>query len=90
MVKGLSRKVIIVKSPDPKIFEQAIFIVRDDYLSSQGIGQKELLRQAKQAANGYVEQTYGWHRFSTLHPVVFSALGASVVLAVLAALYFFL
>lgn len=81
MVKGLSRKVIIVKSPDPKIFEQAIFIVRDDYLASQGIGQKELLRQAKQAANGYVNQTYGWHRFRNGHPLLFGMLGATVVLA---------
>ena len=64
VVKGLSRKVIIVKSPDPKIFEQAIFIVRDDYLSTQGVGQKELLRQARAAANGYVNSTGGWHRFS--------------------------
>lgn len=79
MVKGLSRKVIIVKSPDPKIFEQAIFIVRDDYLSSQGIGQKELLRQAKQAANGYVNQTYGWHRFRNMQPFLFALLGAAVV-----------
>ena len=66
VVKGLSRKVIIVKSPDPKIFEQAIFIVRDDYLSTQGVGQKELLRQARAAANGYVNATSGWHRFAHL------------------------
>lgn len=62
VLKGLSRKVIIVKSPDPDIFEQAIFIVRDDFLSGQGIGEKELLRQAQAAANGYVENTHGWHR----------------------------
>lgn len=80
MVKGLSRKVIIVKSPDPKIFEQAIFIVRDDYLASKGIGQKELLRQAKQAANGYVNQTYGWHRIGHAHPLVFGLIGAVGVL----------
>ena len=79
MVKGLSRKVIIVKSPDPKIFEQAIFIVRDDYLHSQGVGKKELLRQAKQAASGYVNQTYGWHRFRNLHPFVYGVMGAGVI-----------
>ena len=44
MVKGISRHVIVVNSPDPKLFEQAIFIVRD--------GQKEvtdeaLLKEAK-------------------------------------------
>ena len=82
MVKGLSRKVIIVKSPDPKIFEQAIFIVRDEYLSCPGIGQKELLRQAKQAANGFVDKTYGWHRFYSLHPLLFALMGAGAIGAV--------
>ena len=27
MVKGISRQVILVHSPDPKLFEQAIFIL---------------------------------------------------------------
>ena len=32
MIKGVSRRVVVVKSPDPRIFEQAIFIVREDFL----------------------------------------------------------
>lgn len=79
VVKGLSRKVIIVKSPDPKIFEQAIFIVRDDFLSAQGIGEKELLKQAQAAANGYVEGTYGWHRFPRLSPWLYASAGGALV-----------
>ncbi len=89
MVKGLSKKVIIVKSPDPKIFEQAIFIVRDEYLQTQGVGQKELLRQAKQAANGYVDKTYGWHRFKNLHPLVYAGVGAGVSGLIWCISYFF-
>ena len=30
MVKGLTRRVVIVDAPDPTLFEQAIFIVRND------------------------------------------------------------
>ena len=30
MVKGISKQVILVHSPDKKLFEQAIFILRDD------------------------------------------------------------
>ena len=30
MVKGISRLVIVVRSPDPKLFEQAIIILRED------------------------------------------------------------
>ena len=29
MVKGISRQVIVVDAPEPKMFEQAIFILRD-------------------------------------------------------------
>ena len=30
MVRGTSRRVIVVESPDTNLFEQAIFIVRND------------------------------------------------------------
>ena len=29
MVKGISRQVIVVDTPDPKLFEQAIFILKE-------------------------------------------------------------
>lgn len=37
MVKGISRQVIVVRSPDPKLFEQAIFILREDALGKDGM-----------------------------------------------------
>ncbi len=43
MVKGISRQVIVVQSPDPKMFEQAIFILRD---GQQGITDEALLKEA--------------------------------------------
>ena len=46
MVKGLSRKIIVVKSPDPKIFEQAIFILRDD---ARDVTEEMLLKEAERA-----------------------------------------
>ena len=33
MVKGITRQVILVKSPDPKLFEEAIFIVKEEALA---------------------------------------------------------
>ena len=54
VVKGISKRIIVVKSPDPKVFEQAIFIVREDYACQSGISQRELMRQARQAAGGYL------------------------------------
>lgn len=54
MVKGTSKRVIIVKSPDPKVFEEAIFIVREDYMRSPGITQAQLINDARKAADGYM------------------------------------
>lgn len=51
MVKGNSRQVIVVNSPDQKLFEQAIFILRDDAVKSQGVTDEALLREAKQYIN---------------------------------------
>ena len=48
MVKGISRQVIVVHSPDPKLFEQAIFILKDDAVM-QGVSDEMLLREANKA-----------------------------------------
>ena len=47
MVKGISRQVIVVHSPDPKLFEQAIFILKDGAVGQEGVTEQELLREAK-------------------------------------------
>ncbi len=46
MVKGISKQVIVVHSPNPKLFEQAIFILKED---AQGVTDEQLLKEAKQA-----------------------------------------
>ena len=48
MVRGISKQVIVVHSPDPKLFEQAIFILRDD---AKTVTNEELLREAKRLMN---------------------------------------
>lgn len=47
-VKGISRQVIVVHAPDRKLFEQAIFILRED-ASEEGITDEMLLREARMA-----------------------------------------
>ena len=47
MVKGISRQVIVVDSPEPKLFEQAIFILSDDVMSKDGITEELLLKEAR-------------------------------------------
>jgi len=52
MVKGISRQVIVVQSPEPKMFEQAIFILKDDAVG-EGITDDALLKEAQEAIRGY-------------------------------------
>ena len=60
MVKGITRQVILVKSPDPKLFEEAIFIVKEEALAREGVSADQVLRQARQAADGAGPGTGGW------------------------------
>ena len=53
MVKGTSRRVIVVESPDPNLFEQAIFIVKNDVFSRDGVTQQQVLGEACRIAKGY-------------------------------------
>ena len=46
MVKGISRQVIVVHAPEPKLFEQAIFIL-SDHAAQTGVTDEDLLREAK-------------------------------------------
>ena len=47
MVKGVSRQVIVVHAPDPELFEQAIFILKEDAVRD-GVTHEMLVREAKQ------------------------------------------
>lgn len=46
MVKGTSRQVIVVHAPEEKLFDQAIFILRDGAVG-EGVSDEALLREAK-------------------------------------------
>ena len=50
MVKGISKQVIVVQSPDVKLFEQAIFILKEDAVRD-GITHEDLMKEAKQLLN---------------------------------------
>ena len=44
MVKGISKQVIVVHSPDQKLFEQAIFILKEN---AADVTDEALLREAE-------------------------------------------
>ena len=85
MVKGVSRRVVVVKSPDPKEFEQAIFLLREDALS-EDTPEEQVLRQAQQVANEYLRQTVPKRRKQRfLLPFLCTCVGAAA-----ASLFWFL
>ena len=47
MVKGTSRQVIVVHAPEEKLFDQAIFILRENAVGEGGVSDEALLREAK-------------------------------------------
>lgn len=61
MVKGITRQVILVKSPDPKLFEEAIFIVKEEALAREGVSADQVIREARQAADGYLRRSRAWN-----------------------------
>ena len=82
MVKGSTRQVILVKSPDPRLFEEAIFIVKEEALAREGVSADKVLREARQAANGYLKQGRAWNRRLERIPAPFwSLLGAAAASA---------
>ena len=75
MVKGISKQVIVVNSPDRELFEQAIFILKDEAVS-QGITEELLLKEAKRTI-----QSPGKKRYLRYYGPVW-ACGGAVVTAI--------
>ena len=59
LVKGVSRRVIVVESPDPRIFEQAIFILPTD---GGGVSSRQLVDEAVRIARSYARGQTGARR----------------------------
>lgn len=73
MVKGISRQVIVVHAPEPKMFEQAIFILKDDAVG-EGITDEALMKEAQAAIRGYDKPAKKRHFY--LYGAVWAAGGA--------------
>lgn len=82
MVKGVARRVVVVTSPDPKHFEQAIFLLREDALDHKA-PEEQVLKQAQEVANAYLQRSsprYKRQRF--LVPLLSALVGAAISTAV--------
>ena len=81
MVKGISKRVIVVKAPVSSIFEQAIFILGDNALSTSSVDAENILREACAVADDYVRSHCGGRRrFSKQNIITAISCGTSVLL----------
>ena len=77
MVKGISRRVVVVDSSDQRYFEQAIFIVRND-AAGGGVTARDLVEEARRVARNYASGDHaknGW-TWREWPPAVYTMLGA--------------
>ena len=85
MVKGISRQVIVVHSPDPDLFEQAIFILKQDAVLKGGVTDAALMQQARQIAGSRcIDNSKSW-----LSYLLGGILGAAVTCVAWAAVILF-
>lgn len=85
MVKGISRRVVVVKAPVGSIFDEAIFIMRDDVPSSADVDAEKILREACSAADEYVRENCT-DRKRVFRPNVLLLLSGAVALILIALL----
>ena len=72
MVKGISRQVIVVQAPEPRLFDQAIFILKENM--GEGITDEALLKEARQIIHG--SDSAGRKRHIYLYAAFWAAAGA--------------
>lgn len=77
MVKGSSRQVVVVKSPEENLFEQAIFFVKEDAFRKTGITAEGVVAEAQKVANQYMQKDSVFSSSSGVHGLIWLLLGAS-------------
>ncbi|MCI8827367.1 MAG: translation initiation factor 2 [Ruminiclostridium sp.] len=88
MVKGVTRQVVVVKSPAPKI-DEAIFLLREP-VAPDPSSEREALRQALRVADEYILQnTPQGRRRRMIQPILFTLLGCGLASALWGAALFF-
>lgn len=70
--------MVVIKSPDKNIFEEAIFIVREDALH-KGVTREEIIREAQEVANEYISSKRKRSRWSMIPGYIYALIGAGAL-----------
>ena len=86
MVKGTTRQVLVVRPQESDLFEQAIFLLREEALEQHGVTEQALLEEARRLAAAPPSA----HPHRRIPAFLYAAMGAaSVGLAWLSCVLFF-
>ena len=76
VVKGVSKRVVVVKFPDTRVFEQAILLLRDG--DKHSVSEEQILREAGELAEKYLHRRDGRRRKGRLMKIFYLLAGAAV------------
>lgn len=86
MVKGISKRVVVVKTPINSIFDEAIFILNESADSS--VNAENILREACLLADGYVRRNCPEKQIPKKLLILLTASLSALFIAVCLAIYF--
>lgn len=79
MVKGSTKQVIVVKSPQPDLFEEAIFILKEE--RRPGVTGDMVVAQAQKAAQDYLHRDDLFYSSGGIHGLIWVLLGMGLASA---------
>ena len=88
MVKGLTRRVVVVKSPNKQLFEEAVFFLCDN--ADRGVSGAQIVAEAQAIADGFTRDSFRKSNNKHLRAVLWALLGAFTASLAWAAVMFFL
>ena len=91
VIKGTSRRVVVVHPEQETLFEQIIYVVRDDALMQPGVSEAEVLHQAAAAVQPNLQNARRpKKRRSRLTAALLWLSGVALTLAVAIGVYWYL
>ena len=86
MVKGMTRRVVVVKSPDKNLFDEAVFFLCDD--ADRGVSSDQIVSEAQAIANSFTRDGFCVRNLVRLRTALWAILGAAAASLVWGAVMF--